>query len=181
LARALVLLGIYPLDTTNSYGGTLGQRNPTMTAIRRPKESSCYPAVERWMRQHSRCFRSGCNVGLSHSRVDVLGVRKTFSNRYDLSSHRQHKLQAHYGAVVYERAGSLRDRGMGVWIESLAEIPGRRKSTEDGQDRLSGIGGKKRQIGASTALHLQRRSSSLVTRFRSRFQIRALLLMKNAS
>lgn len=38
-------------------------------------EASLYPLVERWMRKHFGCFRSGRNVGLKYSRVDVLGVR----------------------------------------------------------------------------------------------------------
>ena len=39
------------------------------------KESSLYPGVERWLKKHFQCFKSGINIGLRYSRVDVLGVR----------------------------------------------------------------------------------------------------------
>jgi hypothetical protein len=38
-------------------------------------ESSLYKPIEKWMCKHFGCFRSGRNVGLKYSRVDVLGVR----------------------------------------------------------------------------------------------------------
>lgn len=38
-------------------------------------ESDLYPIIERWMNRHFRCFASGHNVGLAHSRADVFGVR----------------------------------------------------------------------------------------------------------
>lgn len=39
------------------------------------QELALYPSVEKWMCHHFGCFRSGSNVGLKYSRVDVLGVR----------------------------------------------------------------------------------------------------------
>lgn len=39
------------------------------------QESKLYPIVARWMRKQFRCFKTGINVGLRYSRVDVLGVR----------------------------------------------------------------------------------------------------------
>ena len=39
------------------------------------QEADLYPVVERWVRRHFRCFTTALNVGLSYSRVDVLGVR----------------------------------------------------------------------------------------------------------
>lgn len=38
-------------------------------------EKSLYPVVERWMKKHFLCFRTGINTGLTYSRVDVVGVR----------------------------------------------------------------------------------------------------------
>ena len=43
----------------------------------RPKEDSLYPVVERWMKRHFRCFATGINTGLRHSRIDVVGIRDT--------------------------------------------------------------------------------------------------------
>ncbi len=39
------------------------------------KESEMYPAVKKWMVKHFRCFKADVNLGLRHSRVDVLGIR----------------------------------------------------------------------------------------------------------
>ena len=47
----------------------------TIPRVKTRKESSLYVPVEKWMRTHFGCFRSGRNVGLKYSRVDVLGVR----------------------------------------------------------------------------------------------------------
>jgi hypothetical protein len=38
-------------------------------------EVDLYPIVEKWVKRHFHCFRTATNVGLSYSRVDVLGVR----------------------------------------------------------------------------------------------------------
>ncbi len=38
-------------------------------------EAELYPAVERYLRKHFRCFSAGTNVGLRYSRVDVIGVK----------------------------------------------------------------------------------------------------------
>lgn len=43
----------------------------TKTAL----EASFYPWVAKWMSVHFRCFKSAVNVGLRHSRIDVLGIR----------------------------------------------------------------------------------------------------------
>jgi len=42
---------------------------------RRIKESDLYPVLAKWMKQHFRCFKTAINIGLRHSRADVLGVR----------------------------------------------------------------------------------------------------------
>ena len=39
------------------------------------KEAKLYPLVERWMRKRFVCFKTGINIGLRYSRVDVLGIR----------------------------------------------------------------------------------------------------------
>lgn len=39
------------------------------------KESDLYPHVQRWMKRHFHCFKAVVNLGLSYSRVDVLGIR----------------------------------------------------------------------------------------------------------
>ena len=44
-------------------------------AVKRELESALYPYVEKWMKKHFLCFKTGINVGLAYSRVDVLGVR----------------------------------------------------------------------------------------------------------
>jgi len=43
--------------------------------MRRKKEKTLYPMVERWLRRHFACFRTSVNKGLRHSRIDVVGVR----------------------------------------------------------------------------------------------------------
>jgi hypothetical protein len=39
------------------------------------RESSLYPIVKSWMKQHFRCFKIGTNTGLAYSRIDIVGVR----------------------------------------------------------------------------------------------------------
>jgi len=46
-----------------------------MPVKKKELEATLYPVVEAWMRKHFQCFKTGVNVGLSYSRVDVLGVR----------------------------------------------------------------------------------------------------------
>jgi len=43
--------------------------------MRRPKERSLYPFVERWLKRRYRCFATATNTGLRYSRIDVVGVR----------------------------------------------------------------------------------------------------------
>lgn len=43
--------------------------------MRTPTETSLYPIVEKWVEGHFLCFKTGTNVGLRYSRVDVIGVR----------------------------------------------------------------------------------------------------------
>lgn len=43
--------------------------------MRKPREKSLYPLVERWLKRHYRCFATGINTGLRYSRIDVVGVR----------------------------------------------------------------------------------------------------------
>lgn len=43
--------------------------------MKAPRESSLYPIVEKWMKRHFLCFKTGVDTGLKHSRVDVVGVR----------------------------------------------------------------------------------------------------------
>lgn len=43
--------------------------------MKAPRESSLYPIVERWMKRHFLCFKTGVDTGLKHSRVGVVGVR----------------------------------------------------------------------------------------------------------
>ena len=38
-------------------------------------EKSLYPIVEKWMKGHFHCFKTGVNRGLTYSRVDVVGIR----------------------------------------------------------------------------------------------------------
>jgi hypothetical protein len=45
--------------------------------LKAPRESSLYPIVERWMKRHFLCFKADTNTGLTHSRVDVVGVKDT--------------------------------------------------------------------------------------------------------
>ncbi len=42
---------------------------------KRPKESTLYPVVEKWMKRHFHCFKTGINTGLRFSRIDVFGIR----------------------------------------------------------------------------------------------------------
>ena len=42
--------------------------------MKRPSEESLYPLVETWLKHHHRCFITGINTGLRHSRVDVVGI-----------------------------------------------------------------------------------------------------------
>lgn len=44
------------------------------------REPSLYPIVEKWMKRHFLCFKTGINTGLSHSRPDVIGIRDTGGN-----------------------------------------------------------------------------------------------------
>jgi hypothetical protein len=46
--------------------------NPQMKI---PHEKLLYPIVERWMKKHLRCFKVASNIGSSHSRPDVVGIR----------------------------------------------------------------------------------------------------------
>jgi hypothetical protein len=43
--------------------------------FKRLTEKRLYPVVERWLRRHFKCFRTAINKGLSHGRIDVIGVR----------------------------------------------------------------------------------------------------------
>lgn len=38
-------------------------------------EKELYPVVERWLRRRFKCFQTDINRGLSHGRIDVVGVR----------------------------------------------------------------------------------------------------------
>jgi hypothetical protein len=51
-----------------------------MSAPRNVRESNLYPIVEKWAAKHFGFFKTGINVGLSYSRVDVLGVRDIGGN-----------------------------------------------------------------------------------------------------
>lgn len=46
-----------------------------MPAQKEELEKKLYPLVEKWLRKHFHCFKTGINVGLAYSRVDILGVR----------------------------------------------------------------------------------------------------------
>jgi hypothetical protein len=46
-----------------------------MPKIAKTKEFDLYPIVQKWMMKYFRCFKSGTNIGLRYSRVDVLGIR----------------------------------------------------------------------------------------------------------
>ena len=39
------------------------------------REPSLYPIVERWMKRHFLCFKTGVDTGSSYGRIDVVGVR----------------------------------------------------------------------------------------------------------
>jgi hypothetical protein len=39
------------------------------------RENALYPIVEKWVKRHFLCFRTGVNTGGLYSRVDVVGVR----------------------------------------------------------------------------------------------------------
>jgi hypothetical protein len=44
--------------------------------VKRPlRESDLYPKLSKWLRTSYGCFATRQNLGLQHSRVDVLGVR----------------------------------------------------------------------------------------------------------
>src|SRR5689334_19357155 len=62
-----------------------------MARLTDDSEASLYLPVERWMKRHFRCFKTGVNVGLAYSRVDVLGIRDIggdLSGEIDTISHR---------------------------------------------------------------------------------------------
>jgi hypothetical protein len=40
-------------------------------------EKDLYPTVAAWLRRHRKCFKTAINTGLSHSRIDVIGIRDT--------------------------------------------------------------------------------------------------------
>ncbi len=43
--------------------------------MRTPPEKRVYTTVQKWMKQHFVCFKTGINTGLRISRIDVVGVR----------------------------------------------------------------------------------------------------------
>jgi len=42
---------------------------------KRPKETTLYPKLERWLKRSYGCFATAINIGPRHSRVDVIGLR----------------------------------------------------------------------------------------------------------
>src|SRR6476661_7152824 len=53
--------------------GDAVERGDPMSAVIR--ESDLYPKLSRWLRGSYGCFATKHNLGLQHSRVDVLGIR----------------------------------------------------------------------------------------------------------
>ena len=43
--------------------------------MKKVKESSLYPIVEKWLRKYHLCFKTESNKGLKYSRCDVIGVK----------------------------------------------------------------------------------------------------------
>src|SRR5687768_3129010 len=43
-------------------------------------ERDLYPKVQRWMEKQQGCFVSGINTGISHGRIDVVGLRDIGGN-----------------------------------------------------------------------------------------------------
>lgn len=42
--------------------------------MKRLKEKDLYPIVERWLSKSHNCFKTAQNIGLKHSRIDVVGI-----------------------------------------------------------------------------------------------------------
>jgi len=42
---------------------------------KKQSEEDLYEGVERWLKRHFACFKTGQNKGLRHGRIDVIGVR----------------------------------------------------------------------------------------------------------
>jgi len=45
-------------------------------AAKAPRESDLYEPVERWVKAHFGCFKTGINKGTDYGRVDVVGLRQ---------------------------------------------------------------------------------------------------------
>jgi hypothetical protein len=45
--------------------------------MKQDREPELYPLLAKWMHKHFQCFKTRTNVGTTHSRADVVGIRDT--------------------------------------------------------------------------------------------------------